>query len=72
MKLTFETVHVKGLEVGWSGLSFQEHAVLLFHKVNESVLEKELKRLIRKCEHGTKKLRKELKQYPTKKDTSNG
>lgn len=41
MKLTFETVHAKGLEVGWSGLSFQEHAVLLFHKVNESVLEKE-------------------------------
>ena len=38
----------------------------------EKAIEKELKRLIRKCERGTKKLRKELKQYQTKKDTNNG
>lgn len=38
----------------------------------EKAIEKELKRLIRKCERGTKKLRKELKQYQTNKDTNNG
>lgn len=38
----------------------------------EKAIEKELKRLIRTCERGTKKLRKELKQYQTNKDTNNG
>lgn len=41
--MSYEEVYKKGLEVGWSGLSVQEHAVLLYYKVTESVLESERK-----------------------------
>lgn len=37
--MSYEEVYKKGLEVGWSGLTFQEHAVLLYHKVTERGLE---------------------------------
>ena len=30
--MSYEEVYKKGLEVGWSGLSVQEHAVLLYYK----------------------------------------
>ena len=41
--MSYEEVYKKGLEVGWSGLSVQEHAVLLYYKVTERVLESERK-----------------------------
>ena len=41
--MSYEEVYKKGLEVGWSGLSVQEHAVLLYYKVTESALESERK-----------------------------
>jgi hypothetical protein len=44
MMIDFDTVYSKGIEVGWSGLSYQEHAVLLYHNVNERVLEEERKK----------------------------
>jgi hypothetical protein len=39
--MSYEEVYKKGLEVGWPGLTFQEHAVLLYYKVTERVLESE-------------------------------
>jgi hypothetical protein len=36
--MSYDEVYKKGLEVGWSGLSVQEHAVLLFHKITEEKL----------------------------------
>ena len=36
--MSYEEVYKKGLDVGWSGLSVQEHAVLLFHKITEEKL----------------------------------
>jgi hypothetical protein len=36
----FEDVYSKGLEVGWRGLSVQEHAVLLFRRIDEERLER--------------------------------
>lgn len=39
--MSYEEVYKKGLEVGWSGLTIQEHAVLLYYKVTERVLESE-------------------------------
>jgi len=37
--MSYEEVYKQGLEVGWSGLSVQEHAVLLFHRITEERLE---------------------------------
>ena len=36
--MRYEEVYKKGLEVGWSGLSVQEHAVLLSHKITKEKL----------------------------------
>lgn len=36
--MSYEEVYKKGLEVGWSGLSVQEHAVLMSHKITEEKL----------------------------------
>jgi len=37
--MIYEEVYKKGLEVGWSRLTFQEHAILLHYKVTERDLE---------------------------------
>lgn len=39
--MSYEEVYKKGLAVGWTGLTVQEHAILLHYKVTESVLESE-------------------------------
>ena len=39
--MSFDEIYSKGVEVGWSGLSHQEHAILLYHQVTERVLESE-------------------------------
>ncbi len=36
--MSYEEVYNKGMAVGWDGLSVQEHAVLLFHKITEEKL----------------------------------
>lgn len=36
--MRYEEVYKKGLRVGWSGLSVQEHAVLMSHKITEEKL----------------------------------
>lgn len=36
--MSYEEVYKKGLEVGWSGLSVQEHAVLMSHKITEEII----------------------------------
>lgn len=61
-----------GRKIDFDAIYIEQMLPKLTDKWFEKAIEKELKRLIRKCERGTKKLRKELKQYPTKKDTSNG
>lgn len=39
--MSYEEVYKKGLAVGWTGLTVQEHAILLYYKVTERVLESE-------------------------------
>lgn len=41
MSSDFELARAKGIKVGWSGLSPQERAILLFRKINETILERE-------------------------------
>lgn len=37
--MSFDEIYSKGVEVGWSGLSHQEHAILLYHQVTERDIE---------------------------------
>ena len=37
--MSYEEVYKKGLDVGWTGLTVQEHAILLHYKVTERDLE---------------------------------
>ena len=39
--MSYEEVYKKGLDVGWTGLTVQEHAILLHYKVTERDLESE-------------------------------
>ena len=39
--MSYEEVYKKGLAVGWTGLTVQEHAILLHYKVTERDLEAE-------------------------------
>lgn len=61
-----------GRKIDLDAIYIEQMLPKLTDKWFEKAIEKELKRLIRKCERGTKKLRKELKQYQNQKDTNNG
>jgi hypothetical protein len=39
--MNYNEVYKKGLDVGWSGLTVQEHAVLLFRKITKERLERD-------------------------------
>ena len=70
--LGFVAEGVRGRKIDLDAIYIEQMLPKLTDKWFEKAIEKELKRLIRKCERGSKKLRKELKQYQNQKDTSNG